>query len=158
MTWYESPEGSALMVATLGGKFIFMWEAVLGDGSVLRQFDDFAFQRALIDDEFVPPDNIRLSTDIIPRDKVVEFRLLPIAMTRKLTQHFQQPIVLKLDPEKYSLIARWLVDHDVRSGRKVYRHVIGFTPRDGGLDELTVISPSGKIVQTSTEDLSYEGE
>lgn len=162
-SWYRSPECQKLFSETDFGRYMFIWEAILDDGSVLRQFEDIAFERALTDPDFTLPAELRLSTDIIPRDKVVEFALFYTAKTRAVCPWFVGDCLcrLYLHPEKQELLAYWLVDHHIQGGpgvSELVRQVVGWKHKETGKKKLVIISPSGAMSESDTDDGSWEGE
>jgi hypothetical protein len=163
--WYASPACRELFAKTLNGRLMFMWEAELDDGGILRQFEEIPFQRALTDPNFVLPADIRLSTDIIPRDKVVRFSLRPTALTKRFCPWFAQAdytMTENVDPKNEDLIAKWLVDHHIQGAfgqMEIARQVVGKKLRASPFSQfLRVLSPSGAIFAGDREDQSYEGE
>lgn len=157
-SWYDSPEGKNLLASTYDGRMLFIWEAKYDTGELVRQFDEVVFTRALTDENYMPPDDTRISVDSLDKSKVVQFSLYPVAMTRKLAPWFSQPVVVNLQPSKgEKLVNFWVVDEQFNPRRKMYRTVVGIEVC-GENKILTVICPSGKIVVTRSEDLSFEGE
>jgi len=158
--WYSTREGQQFLLATDYGKFIFVWEAIYEDGKPVRQFDEFAFQRALSDPTFVPPDATRLSIDMLDKERIVEFRLHPIAYARAFMPCFQKPIIVKLDPKKGErLVSNWLVDEVPTLHWKLYRTVVGVQRgNDGEPPTLVVISPSGSVMICRDTNQNFEGE
>lgn len=145
------------MQATAGGLLMFVWEAEYDDGRVVRQFDDVNFLRAMTDADFVPPEDLRLSVDTLEKEHVSQFTLLPIAMTRKRTPWFQQPIGVLLDlPRGDRFVNYWLTDFTPRTGYTIRRNVVGI--QRNGATLLTIISPSGRISVCSNDNHSFEGE
>jgi len=160
--WYGTEEGQSFLNATNGGQLMFVWEASMRDGSVVRMYEDLAFERALKDPTYVPPEDTRRSVDILDREKVVRFELYPIALTKKVHPHLV-PFGVTVDPDNGDrFVSHWLTDHVPKSGISLRRTVIGFERLNPKVGEdrfnLTVVCPSGKVVMTHTEDMSYEGE
>lgn len=154
--WYAA-EGKKLLDSTQNGRTLFIWEAAV-DGIVLKQFDDHIWMRALRDISFVPKLELGYSTDILKGKRVESFLLLPTAFTRNAVPWFNNAFHVYLRPDKgEKLVAHWLVDVVQPIGVEVARYVLGIENASGD-KILTVISPSGKVTLSSTEDVSYEGE
>jgi hypothetical protein len=156
-SWYDSSSGKDLLASTHEGRAMFLWEAKYDSGETVRQFEEVVFTRAITDYSYVPPEETRISVDSLDKSKIVQFSLYPTAITRILAPWFSQPIVVNIHPESGErLVNFWVVDEQHNPDRKLYRTVVGIETGDSKI--LTVICPSGKIVVTKNEDLSYEGE
>jgi len=162
--WYSTDVAARLLNATDGGRLMFVWEAELNDGSVMRQFEDHTFEILRTNPNAAVPidSSLRISTRDIPRDKVVLFRILPIALTQELAPWFSQSFEQKVDPIKEDLLAYFLIDKFVVGGPvgipELARQVLGTLDRATGKKWIKVISPSGATKETEVEDQSYEGE
>lgn len=162
--WYRSLDCKILMDSTDSGRLMFIWEAKLSDGSVIRQFEDHTWDLLLSNPTVAIPSHLRLSTDIIPRDKVVQFTLVPIALTKKYCPWFDQEGFVfsrPIDPEQEDLLAYWLVDDHVSEGPgipQLARQVVGVLNRLTNKRELQIISPSGAVMTADNDNQSYEGE
>jgi len=159
--WYSTEEGQRVISATNGGMLMFMWEAECSDGKVIRQFDDVNWMRAMTDEDFVPPENLRLSVDILGKELVSQFTLYPIAMIKKCTPWFQKPIVVRLNPSAgQRLTSFWETDYTPRTGYILRRTVVGIKHVFGGCEIPTylVISPSGNMMMCGSTNQSFEGE
>lgn len=159
--WYQSEEGQFFLRATNDGQLMFVWEATFRNGHTVRMYEDLAFERCLIDPDYVPPVDLRRSTDLLDRDKVRGFMLYPIALTKKV--HPKCEIIgVKIDlsiGERF--VHHWLTDYVPKTGRYLRRTVVGVerSPKDSRERfDLYVVSPSGAIMKTPTEDISFEGE
>lgn len=162
MDFYRTAEGIELMDKTNEGMFAFVWEAEDVEGAIVRQFDEVAFQMALRDDEFVLPVDplLRLSVDALDRERIRKFKLLATALAKKLNPVLSPEIFVEPNLESGERFkSYWLVDHNVNTGRKIFRTVIGIERSAGEprLD-LTVISPSGICQVCHDDNCSFEGE
>jgi len=151
-TIYADEESQRFLALTQEGKFIFVWEAVYDDGKTVKQFDEIPFYRTLMEEDYSPPDGMRLSVDALERDKVVEFRLWPAASFRK---RGGRPVVVKLKGEE-RFVSFFEVDLDTKTGKRLYRHVVGI--EKNGMRVLTTISPSGWVTLSTDTNVSFEGE
>ena len=159
--WYTTPEGREFMSQTDGGQWNFIWEARYNDGRVVRQFGEIEFHRAMTDETYVPPESLRISVDSLDRERVSQFILWPIALTRKHCPWFQRPIVAVLKPEQGKFfLNHWLTDYTPKTGYRLRRHVIGIRQVVGSeeIHSLVVVSPDGQITIAPDENISYEGE
>ena len=168
--FYLSQEGEFFLNRTGRGQLSFVWEAKNVDGSRLLQFDEIAFYRALMDENFTPDISTVVSTGRINKRFAVEYTLHPTAVTRKYSPWYVRPFTVRIRPHKNErLLAFWEVDQNVTTGQKLYRHVCGIATVDpdvilpnGDEKELSrilfVISPSGSMVLTGTTDTSFDGE
>jgi hypothetical protein len=155
--WYSTEAGNHFLGATDRGRFAFLWEAVYSSGSVIRQYNDVVFTRALTDDTYCPPDEGRVSVEELSKDQVVLFRLIPTALTRRLVPWFPKPIELHVDPAKgEQFVSYWLMDYRPRTNFRLCRHVIGLRIQEAKM--VMVISPSGQFVLCADDNQSYEGE
>jgi hypothetical protein len=162
--WYATEEAKHVLQVTDDGMFLFVWRAVLRSGLEVNQFQPIELSRALSDEQYVPPGELRISSSELPKEEVESFSLYPIAVTRKYCPWFQKPIVVKLDLEAGDrFISHWLVTHTLGYHTaagvmdfRLRRHVVGIE-RDGVYFS-TVISPSGLITIVTDENQSYEGE
>ncbi len=160
--WYDSEQGKFVLSATDRGRLLFAWEATYRTGETVRQYDDVTFVRAMTDDQFVMPEATRISVDSLNKAEIVQFGLYPTALTRRVAPWFSQPFIIK--PQLTlgeQFVQYWLVDEQMNSQTrarvKFYRHVLGIQMKDGN-KVLTVICPSGKVIVTSDDNTSYEGE
>jgi len=159
--WYASPEGQHILAATDCGRYMFVWEALYGDGTKIRQFDTVPFTRAMTDESYVPPSDLRLSADCLDGMRVVQFNLYPIALVRKRCPWFQKPIEVRLKPSQGEFfLGYWLTDLTPKTGYTLCRHVIGLKQvlRIQELKTMVVLSPSGQITICSDDNQSFEGE
>lgn len=159
--WYATEKAQSLLSATNGGMMMFIWEATLEDGTVIRQFDDVNFSRAMTDEDFVPPEDSRLSVDALAKERVSQFRLHPIAFVKKNAPWFQQPIVVNLRLERDErLTSFWETDFSPRTGYTLRRTVVGLKRKVGDeeISTFVVISPSGQITICGDTNQSFEGE
>lgn len=164
-SWYESGAAKALLGSTDDGRLMFTWVAKLDDGGEIRQFEDHIWDLIMSNPDIPVPSSIKLSTDVIPRDKVVQFTIFPIAMAKRSCPWFNQEGLCFnqfVDPAKEELLAYWLVDHHVVGGpgiSYIARQVLGVRNRETGKRNLTVICPTGCIHSNlDNDDQSYEGE
>lgn len=158
-SWYATPEGQRFMAKTNGGQNMFLWEAVLIDGRIIRQYPEIEFNRIMNDADYIANDQERRSVVSLGPEKfnVVSFRLYPTALTRQGAPWFLRPISVELRPKQGEFFeSYWLTDRTPATGYILRRHVIGM--RKGDQVSLTVISPSGKITICSDDNVSYEGE
>lgn len=160
--WYRTEEGQFFLNATNAGQLMFMWEAVHRDGSITRMYEDLAFERALKDDTFVPDINLRRTVESLDRNDVREFRIIPIALTRKL-RPMVPTFAIDIDLENDArFVSFWETDHVPKDDTYLRRTVIGIeqlSPKKGqNRFEYLVVSPSGKVMRTPTLDTSFEGE
>lgn len=159
--WYASAKAQEILARTNGGMLMFTWEAVLEDGTVIRQYDDVTFTRSVTDEDFVPPEDSRLSVDALQRERVSQFRLHPIAYVKKNCPWFQQPLVVSLRLKRDErLTSFWETDYTPRTGYTLRRTVIGLK-RTVGTEEVStfvVVSPSGQITICGDTNQSFEGE
>lgn len=155
--WYLSPLGSFVLGKTDGGKLLFVWEALYNDGKPACQFEEHIMTRALKDSNFVPDLNLAISTSSLDRERVMKFSLIPTAFAKHHTT-FQNVIECRIRLELGErFIANWLTDHNASLGLKISRHVIGVETKSGD-KFLTIVSPSGKVISSTTVHMSYEGE
>lgn len=164
-TWYKSRACQLLLASTDAGRLMFIWEARLSDGGIIRQFEDHTWELLMSNSLMFPPTDLKLSTDIIPRDKVIQFTLFPTALTKASCPWFNQEGLCFnqfVDPLKEELLAYWLVDHHILGGPgtpHIVRQVLGVRNRETHERKLTVICPSGIVVESlPNDDQSYEGE
>lgn len=162
-SWKTTPGAATFMDATDVNQLSFTWEALYQDGTTIRQFDDINFIRALQDEDFVPPQDQIVSTDRLDKKQVVEFLLYPIAFTRKRCPWYENVYRVILRPEQGErIICKWLTDFEPNSGYKVRRHVLGIAHVDAEENPTNkvflVLSPSGAVTITASEDVSFEGE
>lgn len=159
--WYATEKAKQLLARTNGGMLMFVWEAILEDGRVIRQFDDVNFSRAMTDEDFVPPEDSRLSVDALGKERVSQFRLHPIAFVKKNAPWFQQPIVVSLNLKRGErLTSFWETDFSPRTGYTLRRTVVCLK-RTVGTEEIStfvVLSPSGQITICGDTNQSFEGE
>lgn len=168
--WYETEDAKFVMKATDRGKQAFTWEGFYRDGTVIRQYDEVAFYRVLVDKDYVPPQDRLVSTGALDKKKTVRFVLHPIAMMRTRCPWFVYPYVVSIRPEVGErLLAFWEVDYRPRDGFKIFRTAIGIQTVDptvildnGDEKELSrsvlVFSPSGSNMLAGTTNVSFEGE
>lgn len=159
--WYATEKAQQILAATNGGMLMFAWEAILEDGRVIRQFDDVIFSRAITDEDFVPPEDSRLSVDALGKERVSQFRLHPIAYVKKNCPWFQQPVVVSLRLARDErLTSLWETDFSPRTGYTLRRTVIGIKRKVGEeeVGTFVVLSPSGQITICSDTNQSFEGE
>lgn len=159
--WYATEKAQQVLSRTNGGMMMFVWEAILEDGRVIRQFDDVNFSRAITDEDFVPPEDSRLSVDTLEKEHVSQFRLHPIAFIKKNAPWFQQPIVVNLRKGRDErLTSMWETDFTPRTGYSLRRTVLGMKRKVGNeeISMFVVLSPSGQITICSDTNQSFEGE
>jgi hypothetical protein len=155
--WY-SEQGRKVLQETEYGKLLFVWQALLDDGSVVEQFESHIMMRVVKDPRFIPLMTLAISTSTLDRSRVKKFTLTPTAYANVFTPWFKDPIEcnIRLDQgEKF--ICNWLTDENLTLGIKISRTVIGIETKSGERF-LTVLSPSGKVTLGSTTNMSYEGE
>lgn len=155
-SWYRSEEGRRFLARTDNGLWMFVWEAVYTDSTVVRQFGDLEFHRALTDAAYTPPADGRISVDSLDKSKVTIFTLHPTAITREYFFNVR-PVVTLCRPDKgEQLLSYWLTDYIPATGYRLRRTVVGI--QKGGQRILAVISPSGQITICTDDNQSYEGE
>jgi hypothetical protein len=144
---------------------MFTWCAKLSDGAELRQFEDHIWDLLMSNPDIPIPHGLNISTDSIPRDKVVQFTIFPIALTKRICPWFSQEGLCYnqfVDPDKEDLLAYWLVDDYIIGGpgvSHIARQVLGVRDRETGKRNLTVVSPTGVIWgDLDKDDLSFEEE
>ena len=168
--FYSTPAGLTFLSATNRNQLSFIWEAQYKDGTRLYQFDEITFLRALQDESFIPPADQIVSTDRLDKKQVVHYELHPIAYTMKECPWFQRSYRVNLRPEKGErLLAYWCTDYQVNTRIELRRHAFGIKivnpfclEENGEEKELSrtvfIISPSGNMVLSSSDNLSIEGE
>ena len=160
-SWYETPEGVLLLNSTNRGQLIYLWEARYKDGTISRMYEDFIFERALVDPKFVPNPELRATVDHLDRDHVSEIRLYPIKLVEKLNPLHQLrvcPVNLRFG-ERF--VCYWLTDFSVKFKTHLRRTVVGIeriSPNPENKFDLLVISPSGKTKFCHDDNQSYENE
>lgn len=153
--WYK--DHTAIMIATDYGRTMFVWQAKYADGTTIRQYDEINFMRAIGDPNFIPSIDHIISNREADPERVVEFKLFPIAYVRTRCPWFAHSYRLVIRPEKGErYIFHWCVDHNTTTGQTIKRQVIGI--ENSGQSTYFVISPSGAMTIAQTEDLSFEGE
>jgi hypothetical protein len=162
--WYQSEDAKFVMNATDKGKQAFTWEGFYRDGTVIRQYDEIAFYRALTDSEYIPDQGRLVSTAALDKEKTVKFVLHPTALLRKRCPWFPHPYTVVIRPEVGErLLAFWEVDYRPRDGWKVYRTAVGVQLTDQVFKKeisrtVLVFSPSGSITLAGSTNVSFEGE
>jgi hypothetical protein len=159
--WYATEKAKLVLATTNGGMMMFAWEACLEDGTVIRQFGDVVFSRAMTDEDFVPSEDSRLSVDTLAKERVSQFRLHPIAFVKKNCPWFQQPIVVRLNLKRDErLTSFWETDFTPTTGYTLRRTVIGLKSKVSGeeISTFVVLSPSGQITICGDTNQSFEGE
>jgi hypothetical protein len=160
-SWYASEKGRRFLAQTDGGQWMFLWEAKYKDGTVIRQFGEIEFHRAMMDETYIPPESLRRTVDDLEKEHVSQFLLHPIALTRSCAPWFQRPIVVNLRPERGEFFLNyWLTDYTPKTGYRLRRHAIGIRKVVGDQEfrSLIVISPSGQITICADDNQSFEGE
>ncbi len=91
------------------------------------------------------------SVEFLDKEQVKAFHLVPMCSS-------VPPVTVKLDLEDGErFISYWLVDYNINTGTKLYRHVVGIQQKDG-FKTLMVVSPNGKITLCTDDNQSYAGE
>lgn len=159
--WYDSSAGQTLLAMTDDGRFVFLWEAILDDGGVIRQLEEFAFERALRDETFALTEAAKplcRSSDILPKEKVQKFRLLRTAVTKKYAPWFTEDLEMSIDlAAGHQVRSFWCTDYSINRRRYIRRTVLGVSKPDQP-DELLVISPSGATKVCPHTNQCFEGE
>jgi len=164
---YSVPEVKDYLSMTNGGETMFLWAAEYNDGTVMTQFPLELFNKFQQDPDAVPALGLGISVSKLDVSKVKEFFLLPTAHAKKVLP-WLTPYRLVINLAKgekfisYRLCDRSTIMNQTGplSTGKICRHVLGVSQYVNGAQAktFTVISPSGLITLTSSEDISYEGE
>lgn len=151
----------ALLAATANGRYTFVWQALLEDGSVVSQFEDSLLQQILTAPEL--PANLeeqRVSVERLDVRKVKEFFLLPTGAARACNSCLSPiRLVVNLDAgEKF--ISYWLTDSSPTTGQTLSRHVVGLSkPVNGSAAKFfVIINPTGSQTIATDDNQSYDGE
>ena len=155
---WQHYDSDRLLQATDGGRTLYAWEAFHSDGSIVRQYDEITFFRALSDSSFAPPIDRIISISKIYPEKLKEFFLWPTAFALNNSPKLSKvPIRLVINPAKgEKLICQWCTDINITTGGELRRQVVGI--EKDGHKVMFVISPSGVMTMATNDDISFEGE
>jgi hypothetical protein len=166
---YELPQVKEFLAISNGGESAYMWIAEYVDGTQHSQFPPEQFDKFQKDSSCMPSISLGKSVGKLDVAQVKELILVPTAHARAFLP-WLTPVRLVVQPDKgekfisyrlcdMSTIIRSTDGKAVGSAR-VTRYVVGISQYANGAQVKTfvVLSPSGLVTVTSTEDMSYEGE
>lgn len=165
---YDEPTVRDYLSLTNGGESAFIWTAEYSDGTMISQFPTDLFTKFQTDPKSVPSVSLGMSVSKLDVSKVKEFFLIPTAHAKQsLPWLMPYRLIIRLDKGEKFISYRlcdlkMLMTPQGTTGVpvRICRHVLGLSQHVNGAQTKTfvVLSPSGIVTITSSEDVSYEGE